>query len=1402
MNLAALHCHSEFSARDSLIRIGELPQIAKDQGWDAVSLNDHGGIDGAFRFVKECRKVGIKPILGTELYIHLGDDVRDAHLTVIAKNENGFSSIAKLISHGNMQRYKPKRRHAAVTMEEVFEILEDCILLTGCAGSVFWGEDERAPGYLDKAREKFGDDLFFEVQPLSDMTDQHRVNRIVASKAKSFGHPLVVGSDCHFAPGEQKFHEALLAVGSRAQVGTDKAWKFSTKLNYIMTPEDTVEHLKQTNLTEAEARAAVENTEAVFNEVGNFDWNLLPAPRLPKVCKDPEGTFRKLAADGLKWRGLDGNPEYEARLKEELDVFCEAGIAGYFTLADEIIKLFRQEGAFIGPRGSVGGSLVAYCMGIAQMDPIKHELSYQRFYFPGRRGWPDIDIDLDDDFRQRVPEILRARFGDSNVAQISNIMYFRARTAIADAAMAYGVDISWVSQTYEQIKAAEESGKLEDFPAGAFLRDNHPEAFAFAKKLVNRVKTFGAHAGGFVICENEITSGRSCVVRRGKDLCLSWNMADSEDLGFIKFDFLGLSSLKAIKAIQEMTGTSLDDADFEDARVYDDLSNGRCAAVPHFLSAGMRMFLAMLKPKCFKDLVWAISAFRPGGLGQMTPEKLVEAYHRDPDEIIVYQEEIMHLCVGLAGFSWMEADKVRKVIAKSKGSEALDAFRDKFVEGCLKNETLDKDEANELWDSILEFGRYSFNMCLHPLTLVLIINSDDTLETREIGMVRKGEYLLGPNGSRRLVKSKMVSERQSFEILLDGGESVCCSSDHRFVSDRGIAEPIYEIAKRGGSIAVETSTQCPGVGMSGLREKVHGKAQKKQTSEGMSKVPRSKKEITCGHDAQKLGESNSSGTYDRVCIETETIDPRSSTGKNGSSKKISKVERREPGQSERTCEVDAKSCKEVKTDDISFRGWFRETCSKCCAADIIPPEWEELRSGFPAFKEVYGGNRRASSLQACFWGNTARSSTIPRCMFGESGSEIEVNQARADRDRLLHDERGYPSGDVEEDRGLSERYDTRHRALRKIVAIVTRGIESLIDIEVDEDHLFMLANGIISHNSHATAYSGSSFKIAWAKRAFPIESYCALLQLEQAKAKKRQENEISFLLDEMMELGIPVTPPDVNLSGLDWLIVETGKGKAIATPLTEIPGMKTTTAKAIFNRRIGETKTDPGGPFKDKEDLRKRLGKLKYPPGLLECAFGERVSISGEVRNPRGAFEKEFLHEIKTCVDCELTSLCRAPVLPERGNTNILIVGEAPGNDEDRRGRPFVGKSGKLMNLILDRYGIKRGDVTWTNSVHCKPNGPEYPTDCPWVFDEIARLEPPLILAVGRRAFHKLGGDIGIMKANGRVFDLPDLPPVVASIHPAYVLRNETALPEIERALRKFASMALRLIGKSNGKKA
>lgn len=1054
MNNAILHAHSEFSVRDSLIRIEELPKVAAEKGWSACALTDHGGVEGVPLFMKAAARVGIKPIVGIEFYIGCPDTYgwgkynkahKLHHLTVIAKSAKGFSSILNVLSIGHRDYYDQRRQKAAIPLDLIIEKLEDVIVLSGCFSSPFWrglpltSDDpgtlrektqESAAEDLARVIDRFGDDFYFEVQPLDDWGKQIELNRIILEMSRNLGPKIVVTPDCHFSHGHESiFHEALLAVADRKSIHDKNVWKFSTKLSYVLSPKEISEHLGMAGIPGKEAIRAVEATGEIADKVKAWTWDELPPQRLPDVG----GNMKEIAWAGFYERGLEGKPEYRQRLEKELDVFMKAGLDKYLLLVRHCIGLFRKEGAEIGPRGSVGGSLVAYLMGITPLDPIAHKLPFERFYAPGRKGWPDVDIDLDEETRERAPEILRREFGPDKVAQISNFTTYKLRLAIKDAARAYGIRLEDDSVFSDDEKDAED---IEDIAPGKELALKSPDAANFARMLLGRVRQFGAHAGGFVISADSLYGGRSAVVSRGKDKALVWDMEVAESLGFVKMDFLGVDTLSAIKMVGQKTGIDWNVVPLDDPEVYKDFSEGRTAGVPQFLSPGMRAFIRSLKPTKFEDLVWANAAFRPGGLGQMTPDEMVRRYREDPDQIIVYQEEVMNLCVNLAGFTWVEADKIRKVMAKSEGMEELDKYRPMFVEGCKRVSGWSEEEASSLWMALLGFGRYAFN------------------------------------------------------------------------------------------------------------------------------------------------------------------------------------------------------------------------------------------------------------------------------------------------------------------------------------------------------------------KAHASAYSWNSYRIAWAKRHFPVPTFLALLQSEKKN--------IQPILDEAPKFGVRILPPDPNKSGLAWSL----EGNDIRMPITQVSGMDLRLAKIVIRER--ELK----GPFRDMEDFSKRLSGYRYPDRLPEHLFSGKMPgyyFQQPAFDPYGIYTKRELEDLvrreRMCVQCELSKTpgCRA-VPVEFGHSNVLVVGEAPGREENRKGRPFVGMSGRLLDETLFKFGVSGKKLTWTNVCHCQPpflgkdqgssrsKIEELSRSCIWLGEELKLLKPPLILAVGKRAWECLGGTGPITKSNGHIIDVNGSK-IVACLHPAFVLRDRSRLPDFESAVEKFCDL-------------
>lgn len=1401
---ALLHSHTEFSVRDSLLRADELPKIAADYGWGAVAITDHGGVEGVPKFLKAAKKLGIKGIAGIELYVGCpdtytwgvykkGEKIR--HLTALAKNGKGFSSILRLLSIAHRDCYDARRQKAAVPIRLVLEELEECVIMSGCAGGAFWRGTEAAPDDLAAFVDRFKDDFFLEVMPLHDMEAQINLNRTICEISRSMGVEMVVTTDCHFAaPEDQRFHEALLAVADRKSIHDPSLRRFSTKMSFVGRPRTVVEDLGRSGIPPEAAQRALEATGHVSDRITAWCWNDLPSPEIPTA----QGDMELISRQGLEDKGLNGRPEYVERLNKELATFKEANIDRYLLLVKHCVDLFRREGAEMGPRGSVGGSLVAYCMGITPIDPIRHGLSYERFYAPGRKNWPDIDLDVDEAFRERVPLVLRKEFGDDRVAQISNYIKFGLRLAIHDAARAYGVQLEDTSR-FEDDKdflKGKEKGEYDiaDIPPGKELARKSPDAAEFARRLVGKVRQYGAHAGGFVIAVDSLLGGRSAVVSRGKDKALCWDMEVAEELGFIKIDFLGLDTLSVVKEIRKDLNLDLASIPLDDAAVFKDFSDGLTAGVPQFLSPGMRSFIRLLKPTKFEDLVWANAAFRPGGLGQMDPAGLAEKYHEDPGAIIVYQEEVMQLSVDLAGFSWTEADQIRKIIAKSKGPKELEKYTPKFVEGCARTSGWSAEDATALWDTLSSFGRYAFNKCLHPSEKVLMYND----QKKTIGELEPGDILRGPDGSERRVRKVWRVRARSWRISLDDGSRITCSPDHRFLGEAGV-ERVSDIARRRGCIACSSwaSSQSGRVDLQGMHGEVSYTPASSGTYKELPKVCRMAAPCSPGDHEKGLGGSHKTG---EVCSWREDSEAAME------SREIRGLEKDDGGVAclSQGCSyveypegegktLDVRTCSSIKVGGRSGQVFPRRFSSSVCK-----DRRRSLRDRYLCDLEVSCGGGWASPFQAYFWGGEIPEDYGERRKTRRIGPESSGCLPYEVWSRLFYLIGEHPPSLYGLDPGAGPHSGARSLAFRKVVGVEDLGEDELVDIEVDGDHLFLLESGIVSHNSHATAYSANGYYIAWAKRHYPIEAFTAMLNAEE---------NFEPILSEVPKFGIKVLPPDPNRSTLRWEKESDG----IRMPLTMVDGIDLRLAKAVFDLR-------EKAPLVDARDFAKRMKKRVVPTGLPEALFSGRMpgfTFNFPVLVDRVFVKKsmtDLIDEIKNCGGCDFREYCKHPVPPELGRTNVMIVGEAPGWEEDKGGRPFIGKSGRKLDQALARFGLSGKEFTYSNGAKCAP--PFTPKgedgvmtvaeieklskECPWLEKEMAIIRPPLILALGRRAWQKLGGQGTITKANGCVKNLRDIK-VVACLHPAYVLRNSNLESDMDQAIEKFAGLYRALVP-SDGK--
>jgi DNA polymerase-3 subunit alpha len=726
-----LHVHSEYSILDGACRIPALAARAAELGMPTVGLTDHGSLAGAVELYREATKQGVKPLIGCEVYV--ADERRAqqkgyAHLTLLAENNTGYSNLIKLASAGYLEGYYYKPR---VDWELLERHSQGLVALSGClSGRVAKAFDENRPkdaeADLDRLTQIFGrDSTYVEIQN-AGLEIQARINPQLKELAATAKLPLVATGDVHYLMHEDaRAHEALLCIQSGDSLKNPSHWKFDSDQFYFKTPAEMAADFA--DYPEA-LRATLEIAERCNVE---FELGRILLPKFPVPDgRDAFDYLVELCEKGLQKRYGGATPELNDRLRFELKTIKEMGFADYFLIVWDFIAFAKRSGIQVGPgRGSAAGSLVAYCLEITDIDPIKYDLLFERFLNPGRKSMPDIDIDFSVAGRDRVINYVAEKYGRDRVAQIITFGTMMARAAVRDAGRVLEIPYGTVDKIAKLIPEGPKVYLDDCLKRGAELRqayDADPlvkEVVDLAKPLEGLVRQDSIHAAGVVISDRRLTDVVP-VQQKGADqeVVTQFSMGDVEALGLLKMDFLGLRNLDVIdKAIALVGGLDIATIPLEDKRTYEMLARGDAAGVFQFESSGMREALRQVKPTEFEDLIALVALYRPGpmayipvyarrkqGLEQVTyPDPRLEPILGTSFGIILYQELAMEIAKELAGFSPAEADDLRKAIGK-KIHSLMASLKEKFLEGCAAN-SVTPAVANQLWKDIESAQDYSFN---------------------------------------------------------------------------------------------------------------------------------------------------------------------------------------------------------------------------------------------------------------------------------------------------------------------------------------------------------------------------------------------------------------------------------------------------------------------------------------------------------------------------------------------------------------------------------------------------------------------------------------------------------------------------------------------------------------------
>ncbi len=740
-----LHTHSHYSLLDGLTKVEDMIDIAKKNGQTAIALTDHGNMYGAIEFYKTARKAGIKPIIGVEAYVTSGsrrdkvqvsDGKRYYHLILLAKNLQGYKNLIRLVTIANLEGYYYKPR---MDKEILREYHEGVIALSACLGgelsqAVVANDMDKADTIIKEHIDIFGrENYFIEVQCHPHIENDKLVRDRLVELAKKHGLVTVATQDSHYPCREDhEAHHTLLAINTQGDGNTGK-FEFPDDDFSLIDEKTALEYF-------ADVPEAVANTMKVADLCEEYEIELGVAyfPEFPL----PEGVtsdqkLREAAYEGFAFRDLPQEKTYVDRLEYELGVIKQKGYAGYFLVVGDLLRFARENGILTNIRGSVAGSLTTYLIGITNVDPLVYKLPFERFLNPERPSLPDIDMDYADNRRGEMIDYAKAKYGEDRVAQIGTFGTMMAKGSVRDVARALGYPYAIGDRISSLIPLGSQGfpmtikHAMEIVPELAEAYKKEPDTkkiIDLAKKMEGCVRHVSVHAAGVVIAPKPLYEFAPVQIDpKGGSIITQYDMHYIEDVGLPKFDFLGIRNLAiladAVRKVKELRGidVNLDKIDLEDKRTFEILAKGETMGLFQLNGSGMTSYLKQLKPTTIHDINAMVALYRPGPM-EMIPEYIERkenpalVRYLDPrmrdilDQsygVITYQDDVMMIAIKLAGYSWLEADKLRKAMGKKIPAE-MEAQKKHLLEGFVEHGMTEK-KAQELWALIEPFAAYGFN---------------------------------------------------------------------------------------------------------------------------------------------------------------------------------------------------------------------------------------------------------------------------------------------------------------------------------------------------------------------------------------------------------------------------------------------------------------------------------------------------------------------------------------------------------------------------------------------------------------------------------------------------------------------------------------------------------------------
>ncbi|MGA8922847.1 MAG: DNA polymerase III subunit alpha [Candidatus Dormiibacterota bacterium] len=738
-----LHNHTEYSLLDGASRIPAMVARAAELGMPALGLTDHGVMYGAIHFYKACREAGIKPIIGCEVYVaprsrllREGRVDRDPnHLTLLAASHEGYLNLMKLCTVGQLEGmyYKPR-----IDKEILAEHSKGLVALSGClqgeaASRITDGDIQGARESVATYRDIFGLDRFLLEVQRHGIDKQVEVNAALATFGKEFGLRLCATNDLHYVHRhDSEAHDVLLCLQTGARFNDPNRWRFSTQENYLKTPDEMIAAFEDL----PDALASTLDVADQCDLKLDLGATLLPPFDVPGGLT-PDHYLRKVVDEGLRWRYTEAPAAVKERAEQELSVISQTGYASYFLIVWDFYNFARKSGIVVGPgRGSAAGSLVSYCLGITNLDPLIHGLIFERFLNIDRVSMPDIDCDFSVEGREKVIRYVSEKYGSDRVAQIITFTTMASKAAIRDVGRVLEVPLRDTDRLAKLVPVWQGRSKtledtIKEVPEFREAYESNEEA----KRLIDVARTLegvsrnvSTHAAGVVIAPEPLVRYTPLQYGPGREAVVTqYDMKAVGDIGLLKIDFLGLQNLDIIatcmRLIKERQSIEVDleHIPFDDPKTYELISNGDTHGVFQFEGAGMRRMLMDMRPQSFEDVAAAVALFRPGPMVNI-PAFIARKQGREPIEymherlepilretygVMIYQEQVMMAARELAGFTMSEADILRAAMGK-KDKAKMAKLRTKFVDGTVER-GISKTTGEALFDGIAKFAEYGFN---------------------------------------------------------------------------------------------------------------------------------------------------------------------------------------------------------------------------------------------------------------------------------------------------------------------------------------------------------------------------------------------------------------------------------------------------------------------------------------------------------------------------------------------------------------------------------------------------------------------------------------------------------------------------------------------------------------------